>query len=50
MHKFSSFVFNKVVWWHESCEVENVYISYNFSIYLKTIINSDGNFTKFWQK
>jgi len=49
-------VFDKVVQWHESCEVKNVYciglygIAYNFSyfaIYLLTFIKIGKNLTKF---
>jgi len=46
-------VFNKVVQWHESGEVENVYIAYNlsyFSIYLPKFNKIGGNLTKFWPK
>ena len=49
--KFSSFVFNKVVRWHEWGEVENVNIVHNFShfvIFLRKIMKIDGNLTKFW--
>jgi len=54
MWKFSTFVFNKVVRWYESGEVENVYISiiaYNFSyffLYLQKITKIDWSLTKFW--
>jgi len=53
MSKFSTFLFNKVMLWHEWGEVENVHIAYNFSyfvIYLPRIIKIDGNLTKFWLK
>ena len=42
-----------VVWRHELGEVENEYISHNFSlcaIFLPKIIKIGGNLTKFWQK
>jgi len=42
MWKFSTFVFNKVVWLQEWGEAENVYMAYdfgNFFIYLPKVIN-----------
>ena len=51
--KFSTFVFNKVVRWHEWGEVESVYMTYNFShfvTYSPKAIKIDENITKFWQK
>ena len=51
--KIGTSVFNKVVRWYESGEVENLYIAWNFShfsIYLPKVIKIGGNLTKFWQK
>ena len=49
--KVGTFLFNKVLQLHEWGEVENVYISNNFShflIYLPKVIKIDGHLTKFW--
>ena len=53
--KFGTFVFNKVVRWHEWGEMGKVCIAYmynsnHFCIYLPKIIKIDGNLTKFWHK
>jgi len=53
MHKFSIFVFNKVVRRDEWGEMEYVYMAQNFSyfvIFLPKTIKIDGNLTKFWRK
>ena len=49
VQQFVTSAFKTVVWWHELGEVENEYISHNFSLFAK-IIKIGGNFTKFWQK
>jgi len=52
MSKFSTSLFTKVLRWHESGEVENGYLTLNFSyfaIYLPQFIKIGLNFTKFWQ-
>jgi len=52
MSKFSTSVFNKVVRWQESDEVENGYAAYNFrylASYLHKFIKIGENWTKFWQ-
>jgi len=53
MQEFGTSVLNKGVPWHESGEVENVYMANNFSqfaIYLLKFIIIGGNLTKFWHK